>query len=137
MNLYAENILEHHRHPRCKSPIADRTIEHSENNPACGDAITLELKIEKGEITAAGWNGSGCALSQAGISMLLEKISGMSVKDAGQLSPKDMRSLLGVPLTTRRLQCAFLPLLALHNALRKSKGEPPETWPELLEQDQE
>lgn len=135
MDLYAENILEHHRHPRHKSPIAHRTIEHSENNPACGDTISLELKIEKGKIVAAGWSGSGCALSQAGISMLLEKISGMKAADAAALSPKDMRSLLGVPLTTRRLQCAFLPLMALHNALREWKNEPAETWPELLEKD--
>lgn len=135
MDLYAENILEHHRHPRHKAPIANPTIEHSENNPACGDAITVALKIEKGKITAAGWNGSGCALSQAGISILLEKISGMKAADAATLPPKDMRSLLGVPLTTRRLQCAFLPLLALRNALRKWKGEPTETWPELLDED--
>ncbi|MDD5103115.1 MAG: iron-sulfur cluster assembly scaffold protein [Candidatus Peribacteraceae bacterium] len=137
MDLYAEHILEHHRHPRHKSPIANRTIEHAENNPACGDTLALELKIKKGKIEAAGWNGSGCALSQAGISMLLEKITGMSVSDVEKFSPKDMRSLLGVPLTTRRLQCAFLPLLALHNALRKSKGGQTETWPELLDQDQE
>jgi len=135
MNLYAENILEHHRHPRCKSPVKDPTVTHVESNPACGDAITLELKITKGKITAAGWNGSGCALSQAGISILLEKISGMGVNDAEKLSPQEMRSLFGVPLTTRRLQCAFLPLMALRNALRKWKGEPTETWPELLEED--
>jgi len=95
----------------------------------------MELKIKKGKIIAAGWNGSGCALSQAGISMLLEKITGMKAADAAALSPKDMRSLLGVPLTTRRFQCAFLSLMALHNALRKWKGEPTETWPELLEED--
>ena len=136
MNLYAENILEHHRHPRHKSPIAHRTIEHAENNPACGDAITLELKITKGKITAAGWNGSGCALSQAGISMLLEKIAGMKAADAAKLSPKDMRSLLGVPLITRRLQCAFLPLMALQNALRKQSNEELLTWAELLEEDE-
>jgi len=136
MDLYAENILEHHRHPRFKQPVKKPTVTYVESNPACGDAITVELKIEKGKIVAAGWNGSGCALSQAGISMLLEKIVGMGMKDAEELSTKDMRALLGVPLTTRRLQCAFLPLFALHNALRKFKGEPTETWPELLDQDQ-
>lgn len=137
MDLYAEHILEHHRHPRCKDPVKGPAVTHAEHNPACGDAITVELKIEKGKIAAAGWNGSGCALSQAGISMLLEKISGMKVADAAKLSPKDMRGLLGIPLTTRRLQCAFLPLLALHNALRKWKGEQTETWPELLDQDEQ
>ncbi|MDD5041791.1 MAG: iron-sulfur cluster assembly scaffold protein [Candidatus Peribacteraceae bacterium] len=135
MDLYAENILEHHRHPRCKTPVTKPTVTHAEQNPACGDAVTLELTIKNGTISAAGWNGGGCVLSQAGISMLLEKISGMSVKDAAAFSPKDMRALLGVPLTTRRLQCAFLPLLALRNATRKHRDEPPLTWAELLEED--
>lgn len=135
MNLYAENILEHQRHPRHKSPIENPAIEHSESNPACGDTLSLQLTFKKGKIAEVGWNGSGCALSQAGISMLLEKITGMKVTDAVALSPKTMRDLLGVPLTTRRLQCAFLPLLALHNALRKWKEEPLQTWAELLEED--
>lgn len=136
MNLYAEHILEHHRHPRHKSPVTGHTVGHAEHNPACGDVISLELKIEKGTIVAAGWNGSGCALSQAGISMLLDHIAGMSTAKAAAITPKDMRSLLGVPLTTRRLQCAFLPLLALQNALRKQKNLRALTWAELLEQDQ-
>ncbi len=135
MDLYAEHILEHHRHPRHKSPVANRTIEHTEHNPACGDAISLELEIRNGKIVDTGWNGSGCALSQAGISMLLEKLAQMTVDDAATFSPKDMRTLLGVPLTTRRLQCVFLPLLTLRNAIRKWKNEPLLTWAELLEED--
>lgn len=134
MDLYAENILEHHRHPRFKQPVKKPTVTYAESNPACGDAITVELKIEKGKIVAVGWNGSGCALSQAGISMLLEKIIGMRMKDAEEFSTKDMRSLLGVPLTTRRLQCAFLPLLAVRNALREENDKPLLTWAELLEE---
>jgi len=135
MDIYAENILDHSRHPRQKVPIAKPSIAHTENNPSCGDTLSLELKIEKGKIADAGWNGSGCALSQAGTSILLENIAGMKVEDAATLSPKTMRDLLGVPLTTRRLQCGFLPLLTLRNALRKRRKEIPLTWAELLEED--
>lgn len=135
MDLYAETILEHHRHPRCKGSVKHPTVAHAESNPACGDAIELQLKIEGGTVTTAGWNGSGCALSQAGISMLLERLSGKTLHEAETFSPKDMRLLLGVPLTTRRLQCAFLPLLALRNALRKRDDKPLLTWAELLEED--
>ena len=59
----------------------------------------------------------------------------MKAKDAEALSPKIMRELLGVPLTTRRLQCAFLPLLTLRNALQKWKKEPQQTWAEIIEED--
>ena len=51
------------------------------------------------------------------------------------LSPKDIRALLGVPISQRRLKCAMLPLLALRNTLRTWKKEPLLTWAELLEED--
>jgi NifU-like protein involved in Fe-S cluster formation len=67
--------------------------------------------------------------------MLLESLVGKTTVEAMAFSPRDMRALLGVPLTTRRLQCAFLPLLTLRNALRKQRGEELLTWAELLEED--
>ena len=44
-NLYAENILEHYRHPCAKGELKDPTITHKEVNASCGDIIILHLKI--------------------------------------------------------------------------------------------
>ncbi|ALM10264.1 MAG TPA: Fe-S cluster protein [Candidatus Peribacter riflensis] len=135
MDLYAEHILEHFKNPRCTSPLKDRTVEHAEENLACGDTLSLALLIEGKKITGVEWHGSGCAISQAGMSLLTEQLAGKNAAAVAKLSPKDQRAFLGVPISTRRLKCALLPLFTLRNALRKWQGEPPLTWPELLDED--
>lgn len=135
MDLHAENILSHHRNPRRKGKLKKPTIEHSELNPSCGDSLKLQLTIRGNRIAEIGWDGTGCALSQGGMSMLAEELPNMTTTDVAALLPRHMRSLLGVPISTRRLKCALLPLLTLHNALRSCKHLPPETWAELLEED--
>lgn len=134
MDLYAENILEHFKHPQGKKNVKNPDSEHEEVNASCGDTLIVQLTIKKNMITDIGWSGSGCAVSQAGMSLLSEKIAGMSLTEAAKLSVADMRTLLGVPVSARRLKCAMLPLLALHNTLRAWKKEPLLTWAELLEE---
>jgi len=135
MDLYAENILDHYRNPRGKKLLKKPTIEHEEVNASCGDSLTLRLLIKGNVIEDAGWDGTGCAISQAGMSLLAEDLSGKTVEEAAALSPASIRTLLGVPVSERRLKCAMLPLLALKNALRTRKKEPPLAWAELLEED--
>jgi len=135
MDLYAENILDHYRSPRGKKLLKKPTIEHEEVNASCGDSLTLHLLIKEDTIERVGWDGTGCAISQAGMSLLTEELPNTSVEKAASLSPTFIRKLLGVPVSERRLKCALLPLLALRNALRTAKKQPLLTWPELLEED--
>jgi len=135
MDLYAENILEHYRNPRGKKRLPKPTVAHEEVNAGCGDTLTLDLQIKGGRVEKIGWAGVGCAISQAGMSLLAEQIDGKPLAGLAALSPKDIRALLGVPISQRRLKCAMLPLLALQNALRILKKEPLLTWAELLEED--
>jgi nitrogen fixation NifU-like protein len=132
MDLYAENILDHYRSPRHKTPISPATIKHEEINLSCGDAITLSLQINDGKITALGWNGTGCAISQAAMSMLSEELTGTSIDDAEQLSTKDVQELLGVPVGPRRTKCAMLCLHTLKNAIKKSRGGQAQGWAETV-----
>jgi nitrogen fixation NifU-like protein len=130
VDLYAENILDHYRHPRGKNPLASATVEHAEINLSCGDELGIQLTIQDGIITECGWSGTGCAISQAGMSLLFEEVIGMSIADAGNLTQETMRNLLGVPIGARRFKCAFLALHTLKNALRKFRGEEPQGWSE-------
>lgn len=137
MDLYAENILDHYRHPRCKGAMPGASVSWSEANVACGDECTLHLHMEEGRITEARWEGTGCAISQAGISMLCEEIEGMDASEAGALRRKDIEDLLGVPVGPRRFKCALLCLHTLKNALRSARSEPPQGWLETVEIDEE
>lgn len=132
MDLYAENILDHFRSPRGKEPLQKPSVEHHEINASCGDALTVQLTIDDEKITGLSWSGTGCAISQAAMSMLSEELSGMSTKDAERMKPDHIKELLGVPVGTRRTKCALLGLHALKNALRKHAKEKPQSWVETV-----
>src|SRR3989344_7254326 len=116
MDLYAENILDHYRHPRHKSPLpkealhleggdkegGDRIfITHSESNPACGDELQISFDIKDDHIHNIHWDGTGCAISQAAMSMLAEEFENISIDYAVALTPKHIFDLLGVPISPR------------------------------------
>lgn len=137
MDLYAENILDHYKSPRGKGSLASPSVSHSEKNLSCGDALTLHLKLENGKIVEIGWEGDGCAISQAGMSMLAEELAGKTVEEALSLDARHMTGLLGVPVGPRRLKCALLALHTLKNTLRSAQGQPPQLWRETAGIDEE
>lgn len=128
MDVYAENILDHYRHPRSKHRIASPSIEHEEVNIACGDALTISLKVNGGKVEEAGWDGTGCAISQASMSLLMEELAGKTEEEIVALQKKDVYALLGVPIGPRRFKCALLALHTLKNALRTLHGNAPQSW---------
>ncbi len=132
MELYAENILEHYRHPRHRGLLADADVRHEEINHSCGDKVTLSLRLHDGCITGVGWEGEGCAVSQAGMSLLSEELMGKRVPAAASMTQKDMLDLLGVPVGPRRFKCALLGMHTLKNALRAADGLPPQSWVETV-----
>jgi len=134
MDLYAEQILEHFKNPRNKGGLNDPTVEHKEVNLSCGDVLTLHLKIEGDTIKELKWSGTGCAISLGAMSMFSEKLAGMTVEEATNLSAKDIEEMLKVPISKRREKCALLCLHALKNAMRKFKGEKEQSWSETIGQ---
>src|SRR5574340_262874 len=111
--LYKENILDHYRNPHNKRKIEQATIMCKELNPSCGDEIELFLKIEDGKIADASFQGQGCAISQASVSMLTDAVKGKKVEDAGHMHEKEVIGMLGIPLGPSRMKCALLSLKTL------------------------
>lgn len=133
MDLYAENILDHYRHPREKKELAEPTVTHEEVNHSCGDALEIRLIVKDGIVTDAGWTGTGCAISQASMSMLAEELIGKTATELESLRKENVYDLLGVPVGPRRFKCALLSLHALKNALRIARGEAPQGWLDTVE----
>jgi nitrogen fixation protein NifU and related proteins len=132
MDLPAEHVLDHYRHPRHKTPLADPSVTHTEQNWSCGDALTIHLRIEDDRIAAIGWTGEGCAISQAGMSLLAETLPGKTLAEADAHTARDITDLLGIPVGARRLKCALLCLHTLRNAIRIERQEPPLSWKETV-----
>ena len=113
--LYREHILDHYRHPRHHGRLANPTAKIDEANPLCGDTLHLEVVVRDGVLTDVAFEGQGCAISQAGASILSEAVTGRKVSEVP--SDREMLELLGVPLSPVRLKCGLLALAALRKAV--------------------
>ncbi len=118
--LYQENIMDHYHNPRNKKELSGYTNKYCEFNPTCGDEITIFLKVEKDGVKEVSFTGTGCAISQAAASLLTEKLSGLTIKQLkSKMNSKRILTLLGVPISPARMNCALLALRATLKALEK------------------
>jgi nitrogen fixation NifU-like protein len=100
-------------------------------NPLCGDEVMITVKFDEDGDTIAdvGFEGRGCAISQAATSMLTELVKGRKASDVAELPKEELLDEIGIPLTPVRLKCAILGLGVLKVALHRAKGTPlPEEW---------
>ena len=116
--MYAENILDHFRHPHHKEKLEGADVSHEEYNPVCGDRVRVQLKLDaNGIVLSAAFLGSGCAISQASASMLVEHLEGKSLAELNGLSKEKVLEWLGIPIGPVRLKCALLALDTLKSGL--------------------
>ncbi len=128
--LYREVILDHYKSPRNHGLLADADATAEGQNPLCGDEVTVSVRLGEGDvIQEVGFEGRGCAISQAATSMLTDLVKGRTVQDVAMMPKDELLDELGIPLTPVRLKCAILGLGVLKLALHKAKGTPlPEEW---------
>ena len=93
--LYREILNEHNINPNHKKDLSGATISLNGVNPSCGDNITLNLKIENDVITDGSFTGSGCAISQASVDMMLDLVIGKSKTEALSLIENFMAMIKG------------------------------------------
>ncbi|HIH24294.1 TPA: SUF system NifU family Fe-S cluster assembly protein [Candidatus Woesearchaeota archaeon] len=120
--LYKENILDHYKHPRNKRTMEAPTYSLAGKNPLCGDAITVSLRIEDEIVADIAFQGTGCAISQAAMSLLTERVKGMRAVDVLALGPDDIVSMLGIPIGPVRMKCAMLGLRTAQDALNSRRS---------------
>ena len=102
---------------------------------SCGDDITLQLRVKDGKIEDAGFIGTGCAISQASASLMIDLVKGRTVEDArrliglyfdmikGKITPEqlddleDVAALQGIAHVPARVKCAVLAWHTLEEAL--------------------
>lgn len=119
IDIYAEEIIAHYEKPHNKGEISDPSTSMHENNPLCGDDITVYLNIKDNIITDVKFDGSGCAISMASASMLTDFIKGKSLSDIEEMGLKTIIDLLGIDPGPARLKCATLSLKTVKEACFK------------------
>ena len=118
LDMYQENVLDHHRHPHNKGKLDHPDMRARERNPLCGDEIEVYITLGgDGKVADVRFDGQGCAISQAAISMLTDELKGKSIPEIEGMNQENIKELVGVPLSPPRLKCALLSLQTTHKAV--------------------
>jgi nitrogen fixation NifU-like protein len=134
-SLYQEVILDHYRKPHHKGLQDGFGIQVKHNNPSCGDEVTLNLTITDGVIKAISWDGVGCSISMASISMMSDLLINQKYEKANQILAEfvelmqskgksqgdeelldDAVAFAGVSKFPARIKCALLGWMAYKDA---------------------
>lgn len=133
-SLYQDIILDHSKNPRNSGYLEGATHSARENNPLCGDRVSVYLTVHNAEITDLKFEARGCAISVASASMMGQMVKGKSITEAQKLFKqfielingsdvgdgfelKELESLSGVKQFPTRIKCATLSWHALQRAL--------------------
>lgn len=137
-DLYQQIIIDHNRNPRNFKHLDDANRTAHGDNPLCGDKITLYVHLDGEVISDVGFQGSGCAISQASASLMTGAVKGKTTADAevlfhafhamvmGETGAADAKALgklaafAGVRQFPARVKCANLPWHTLHAAINAS-----------------
>lgn len=110
-DFYREMIIDHGQNMRNRGVLDPADIDYEEDNPLCGDRLRLTVQVDDEQrVTAVGWDGEGCIISQASASMLGEEMIGKTLDELKQYDKQTILDMLGIPLTPVRLKCALLSL---------------------------
>lgn len=118
-DLYKEELMEIYKHPSHKGKIADATVSVHKQNTLCGDDLTLFLDVQESVIKDAKFEGNACAVSVIAADKLLEDIVDKNIEEVKKIDKKYLLGLIGMNLTTSRIKCATLILIALQDAIKK------------------
>jgi nitrogen fixation NifU-like protein len=134
--LYQQVILDHAKERHGFGLAASADAHSHQVNPTCGDEITLQLQLDGDTITTLGWEGQGCAISQASASLLSDLAPGLTrsqlseridvfrvaMRSKGAIEPDeellgDAVVLGGASRYVARVKCAMLAWVAAEDAL--------------------
>lgn len=139
--LYQQLIIDHSKQRHgCKEITDDLVVSH-QVNPSCGDEVELGVLLENNVLKNISWQGQGCSISQASISMMNDLVLNKNLEEVEELynnflelmhskgqevddelldSLEDLAAFQGVSKYPARIKCALLGWMALRDSLGKS-----------------
>jgi nitrogen fixation NifU-like protein len=138
-SLYQEVILDHYKRPHHKG-LKSGDIQVHHINPSCGDEITISLTMDGDRISQISWDGQGCSISQASVSIMSDLMLGKDEREFSKLLDAFMEmmqskgqdsgdealledgvALSGVSKYPARIKCALLGWMAFKDAATQLK----------------
>jgi nitrogen fixation NifU-like protein len=116
---YSEKVLDHFMNPRNVGTIENPDATATEGSPACGDQVTLYLKVnpESHIIEDIKFQSYGCASNIATGSIITEMAKGKTIDIAKDINWKEAASELdGLP--PQKMHCSVLAVDTLRRAIK-------------------
>ena len=93
--FYNDILTDHNLHPMHREQLPDANLVLEGVNPSCGDDIVLQLKVVDGVIENGAFVGDGCAISQASVDIMLDRIIGLPKDEALHLAGLFLKMIQG------------------------------------------
>ena len=113
---YTDKVMEHFRNPRNMGELKEPDGVGEVGNPACGDVMSMMIKVKDGRIADIKFQTFGCAAAIATSSMITELAKGKTLEEALKLTRTDVAEQLG-GLPPIQMHCSNLAADALHAAI--------------------
>ncbi|HUW44294.1 MAG TPA: iron-sulfur cluster assembly scaffold protein [Dehalococcoidia bacterium] len=116
---YTDIVLEHFRHPRNVGKIENPDGKATEGSPACGDMVSVYIKVEPKTNTIADvkFESYGCASNIATGSIITELAKGKTLDEAKNITWKEASEALG-GLPKIKAHCSVLAVEGLRSAIQ-------------------
>ena len=119
---YNEKVIDHFRNPRNAGQMEGADASATEGSLACGDMMTMYIKLDGDRIADAKFESYGCAANIATGSILTELVIGKTVEEASALTWKDVVEEMG-ELPTIKHHCASLAVETLQKAIKEAENK--------------
>ena len=115
---YNDIVLEHFKNPRNVGRIEDPDGKASEGSPACGDMVSVYIKVEEAtkKITDIKFESYGCASNIATGSIITEMAKGKTLEEAKSITWQEASQALG-GLPSIKAHCSVLAVECLRSAI--------------------
>ena len=91
--LYQQVILDHAREKHGAGDPSGMDASSHQVNPTCGDEVTLGVTLDGQRLASLQWDGDGCSISRASLSMMTDLTEGKSAEEIGRLY-RDMEVMM-------------------------------------------
>jgi nitrogen fixation protein NifU and related proteins len=114
--MYTQKLIDHFSNPRNVGPIDDADGIGTMGDPACGDYLSIFIKVKEGRLSEVKFAVFGCPAAIATTSVLTEIALGKTLEEALDITDQDIIEALG-GLPDPKMHCSNLGTEALFQAV--------------------